>query len=239
MLTMRHTKTLLSLAAVAMAPFALAATANAGTITVSGTAPTVDGGDIANLVDDTGGSPLWSDRNVIGQTFTTGATAGNLNAVTVLIVDADQNPPADTIDGWKDWSLRFGTVDALPGTLTAVVDEIVRYTPDASSPSYFTFTFDSPIALAASTTYAFDVGVKGSENGWQAGIPQSRNSGDTYAGGQRYSGAKPQDFPNYSVSSQSGDMIFHADITAIPEPASLALAAFGLLGLIGFSRRRR
>jgi hypothetical protein len=61
----------------------------AATVTVSSTAPTVDGADIANNngAVDAGGDlgHIWSNRPLQGQTFTTGNNVGGylLNAVTL------------------------------------------------------------------------------------------------------------------------------------------------------------
>jgi len=213
--------------------------ANAATISVSTTAPTVDGSDQANLVASTGGLSIYGDRPVQGQTFTTSADAGqSLLSLTVAISEGTGTP--DIFEGWKDYLVRFGTVDTLSsGTLTPIYEEVTRQNDDLSlnDEHYHTFIFDTPIALAANTTYAFDIGVAGSQNGWPDGIPSLRRSGDSYAGGQRYQGAQTnQADTNYGINGTSGDILFHADI-AVPEPGSLAL--LGLGGLMMIKRRRR
>lgn len=220
----------------------ISTTTRAAVITVSsGSPPPINNLDVANLVADTSGDSLWNDRPVQGQTFTTSPTAGYLFSITVLLRDDDPDPPAGILDGWKDWTLRFGTPSGLPGTLQSVaVNQVARYDADAPTGSYFTFHLDSPIALAASTTYAFDIGVDASEEGWPQGIPSIRKSGDTYSGGQRYAGVFPNQFGQsgeFDINGVSGDLIFHADIAeTIPLPAPLVMGA-AALGMLGIRRR--
>jgi len=214
---------------------------NAAIISVSTTAPTVDGADIANLVAPTASAPTFNDRPVQGQTFTTGSDLGQqLNALTVMISETN----GTVFEGWKDYRIRFGTPDSPLTTLTPIINEVARYNPDlvTNTQYYFTFTLDTPIALAANTSYMFDVGVAGSQEGWQSGIPNIHRSGDDYAGGSRTQGSNTnQADSNFNVNTQSGDLIFHADISAavVPEPASLTvmMSVFGL-GLL-LTRRRR
>ncbi|MBI1338182.1 MAG: PEP-CTERM sorting domain-containing protein [Phycisphaera sp.] len=212
--------------------------ANAGVITVSTSAPTVDGADVANLVSPSGSTLIYGDRPVQGQTFTTSAAAAQqLVSLTVMISEGT----GLVFDGWKDYRIRFGTPDSPLTTLAPTINEVVRYNPDldVSTQYYFTFTFDTPIALAASTVYMFDVGVNGSQEGWGNGIPSIYQSGNTYAGGTRTQGAKTTlAASDYGVSGASGnDLIFHADIAIIPEPASVALLALGSTMLL--PRRRK
>jgi len=223
----------------AIAAIAFGASAGAATITNSLTAPIVDGDDIANLAAATGSASVWSDRPVQGQTFTSSATGGDLNSITVQIFESAANAP---INGWKDYQLRFGTMDLTPSAeaINVAVVTVDRYDPDADADSYLTFTFDTPISLTASTVYGFDLGVEASQAGWQAGIPAVRTTGDEYAGGQRIQGSRPNQIDNITgqpngVSLTGGDLVFHLDI--VPEPSSLALLAMG--GLVVARRRRK
>ena len=220
-------------AAALAASFALSA--DAALITNSVTAPATDADDIYNLGAPTTGQAVWSDRPVQGQTFTTSAAGGDLVAITFQL-DEGANAP---INGWKDYQLRIGTIDLGNNTITPLVVTVDRYTPDADNDSYFTITLDTPLSLAPNTLYGFDIGVEASQTGWQSGIPSIRITGDDYAGGQRYQGAKTNlidnttGLPN-SISPTSGDLVFHLNI--VPEPGSLAL--MGLGGLL-IARRRR
>lgn len=237
---MSNKKNIKHLAAAALAAGFAGSASAAAVIAVSPTAPTVDGGDIANLANPTGSESIWSDRPIQGQTFTSGSTGGTLNAITVRLSEGDGE-----ILGWKDYQLRLGTIDMGTNTINPSVVTVERYTPDADSNDYFTFTLDTPIALTASTLYGFDIGIEGSQEGWQAGIPAIRTTGDEYAGGQRYSGSKPNQIDNTTglpnnVNLASGDLVFHLDIetesAVIPSPTA-ALA--GVVGLGGLALRRR
>ena len=231
-----------TLTAITTAALVAAATsASASTITASLTAPTVDGGDIANLGAPAAGQQLlWGDRGVQGQSFTTGADASLLFAITYQLNEGGNAP----IQGWKDYQFRFGTITGSVGNydIAPTLVEVTRYDFDEPNFTFFTYTFDAPIALAANTTYYFDVGIENSQNGWPDGIPAIQVTGDNYAGGSRWNGARPNQIDNTTgvdtgLSNPHGnDLIFHADIVVIPEPGSMAL--LGLGGLL-IARRRR
>lgn len=67
---------------------------HAAVITISTSTPSVSGADIANLGARTGGSLIWSDRPMQGQTFTTGSNIGGyqLSSLTFIMVDNDASP---------------------------------------------------------------------------------------------------------------------------------------------------
>lgn len=196
----------------------LTSAAHSAVLSVSTTAPTVDGLDIANLVAPTGSTLIYSDRPVQGQTFTTGGTAGSLTALTVMISETT----GTVFEGWKDYRIRFGTHNDPLTTLTATVNQTPRYNPDLVTFTnyYFTFTLDAPIALAANTSYMFDVGVQASQEAWPTGIPSIHQSANTYAGGTKTSGAQTgQAATKFTVSrATNNDLIFHANIELPPAP---------------------
>jgi len=189
--------------------FTTAAAPLIGTLSTSATAPGVEGLNQANLVTPTGGQLIWTDRPVQGNTFTSDAPGGILKAVTVQIDGKDGNIP-----GWKDYIVRVGTVTlGDTNVFTEIVSATIRQEPDTAADSYFTFTLGSPVTLSPGTLYGFQVGLAGSEDDYQAGIPGLRSTdGDTFAGGQRFTGEKPGEGLGTAVSLESGDLVFHLDI---------------------------
>ena len=208
-----------------------ATSAHAVTLSTSPAAPAVDSLDIANLSAYTGGNLIWTDRNVQGQTFTTGADWSELNAITV------QLGTGTAITGWKDYLFRFGAVaGSLNPEIDVMVSQTLRQDNDVPTDSYFTFTLDSPVLLQPNTQYAFDVGVAGSQQGWQSGIPAVRTTANDYAGGTGYSGGRPAT-PGTSINLQNNtDIVFHADISDLPGSGFLTLqvdTGSGAMSLLG------
>jgi hypothetical protein len=228
-----------TLATTILAMGLFAATANAGIITNSASAPTVTTGDIANLVAPTGNQNFWSDRAVVGNTFQTPSQGGWLHAVTFQL-NEDANGP---IQLWQDYRLRIGSVvPGAPDTINAVFEEVTRNDEfdDIPNDTYVTYTLDAPLLLPANEAWAFDLALTRSGHGWQSGITNIRFSGDSYAGGDYYSPGNLHQvtaLTENNINRNTGrDMIFHLDITEVPEPASMAL--FGLGGLMLLKRRR-
>ncbi|MFK7911309.1 MAG: choice-of-anchor R domain-containing protein [Akkermansiaceae bacterium] len=211
---------------------AFTVSANAAIISHNGSAPGIDGGDIANLVASTGNVNLWSDRPQQAQSFLTGGTAATLNAITIQLGGQE---------GRKDYNVRLGTVSG--GVFTPTFADETSYTASVAPDQFVTFQLDSPIALAANTLYAFDVGIVGSSTGWQSGITTTRTSGNEYADGARFQGSNANNYDDansldgYNYNAQGNDLIFHLDISVVPEPSVFAL--FGLGGLALILRRRR
>jgi len=222
---MKKTKLITAFAA-ATAAFALSA--NAASISTSGSAPTVDGLDEANLVASTG---LWkwfndNGRN-LGQTFTTSADATFTSFTTWL--NSDNTAAPDT------YLFKVGTITRPLGvfTFTEMVSEDATQTADWTGGDYVTWTLDTPMALTGGVEYG--VVIQAVSNGaWQDGIPYTHHGGTGYAGGNGiYGGAIG------SPTAQSRDLVFHANLVAgaVPEPSTTALLGLGGLALI--LRRRK
>lgn len=228
--------------AAAMLMMCIATAANAVTMSVSTTAPTVDGADIAQLVGltDPGGNSghVWSNRPVHGQTFNTGLNAAGytLNSVTML-ARVDQGSTTS-----PSWNIRVGTIDLTPNFNLLTSENgagvtIPQAFPGGNSPpvpQWVTWTFDTPIMLNANTHYAFDVDSSGS------GFISLNNPGNVFGSGTAFSSGGGG-VPSNPILLHNYDRVFHLDLVAkesvIPEPATAVCALIGIAGLL--SRRRR
>jgi hypothetical protein len=201
-------------------------TLNAANMSVSTTAPTVDGADIAQLagLNDPGGDlgHVWSNRPVHGQTFTTGSAAGGyfLSSVSML---ARVDQPSTTS---PQWDIRVGTVDGtlnlnVTGSETAAGVAIPN-TSATANPQWVTWTFDTPIVLSPNTLYGFDVDSSGS------GFISLNNPGDVLAGSTAFSSGGGGN-PANPLTLHGFDRVFHANLDVVPEPASALLLTAGIL----------
>lgn len=214
----------------AFAAGAIATGAQAAVITTSLSAPAVDGADIASLTGTSGSTfsvgKWWTDTSDPGQTFTTGISSAGytLNAFSLYSRVALNSTYGQTI--------RVSTISG--STLTPVASETTGNTSVVlSAAGYMTWTFDTPVVLAANTTYAVDVRMT-SASGTIGSVGYSGTT-NPYSGGVRY-------FVNDGATSVSlrnnEDYNFHLDLVEnpVPEPGSLALMGVG--GLL-IARRRR
>lgn len=200
----------------------------AATISISAAAPIVDGADIANDngAADAGGDQghVWSNRPHQGQTFITGTNAGGyqLNAVTLKNLN-------NTISNGPTHNVVFGSV---AGTvMTQIGSTETAVAPNYAPLDYLTFTFDTPLSLSANTTYGFMWGSAAS------GFVTVNNLDDsTYGGGTAISSGDNNVPDLANLINRNVDRVFHADITAVPEPST---ALLGLAGIAIALRRRR
>jgi len=220
---------------VIMLSVAMAQTASAALMSISATAPTINGADIAMLnvtgQSDAGGDQghIWSNRPIQGQSFTTGSntTGYDLSSITLRNFNNTINNNTAT------WTVRIGE---LSGTvLSPFASENSNNTISYVPGNYLTFAFASPVHLDPNMIYGFDWDTSGN------GFVTANNVDLNYLGGTGYStGSGGVPAANGSVTLRNVDRVFHIDLAAtalpIPEPAT---ATLGLLGLGGLMMRRR
>lgn len=184
---------------------------DAASMSASPTAPVVDGEDIANYGTITGsdkwfvGNDQRESQRAQGQTFTTGDTQVLLHAVTYQVRSDQKAEPT------KDYVIR---VVSVAGTrLKEVHCEAARQTITWHGAEYMTWTFDTPVLLAAETLYGVDIAMTNSTSGWQTGIPYLTATDDEYAGGSRYlTDTEQPGERDYVTGKTPKDRIFHLDL---------------------------
>ncbi len=219
----KRIRTVLTLAAVALA--ILATSANAATISTSATAPVVGGADIASYETHTNQDKWWpqaagaygNPSKTVGQTFTTGGSAVLLNAFTFQIREATEPT--------KEYTIRVGTVTE--STFTEIGSETATQSVANAADAYWSWTLDSPVLLSANTVYGVDVGLNSSTSAWETGIPYVYYTADVYAGGTRFrSGTAGYGVGDTTMTQVSGDRVFHLDLsTADPNLPSVDAGA--------------
>jgi len=223
----------LSLAALSLATSASAA------VVVSSTTPTVDGGDVALITTtdlNSSGTKIYADaNNNFGQSFTTGSNVAGytITGFSFQVRTASSAPP-----GTKTFSIRVGGIGGIDGLdFTTLSNETGHVqSGDWAAEDWWTFTFDTPVTLAADTLYGVDGEMTAASASHTTGIPYFRfASGSQYADGSKYSRADG-DPAVISSTSATLDSVFHVNMTAVPEPSAALLGALGFLALL---RRRR
>ncbi|MCG8584839.1 MAG: hypothetical protein MI757_09030 [Pirellulales bacterium] len=211
-------------------------TADAATVTVSVSAPTLDGADIYNL---TGGANqpddlehIWSNRPRQGQSFTTGSNALGYSLSSVTLRSTSNSA------GSANWNVRVGSIDGSDIPTWSIADVIIDGTGvNMTSNTYVTWTFDSPLTLLPNTLYGFDVFPDN-----QGFISDNAADDTAYAGGSALSSGDnlPAAPPN-ALTVNNFDRVFHVDLAevVVPEPSAFALAALSITGLCTTRRRLR
>jgi hypothetical protein len=223
-------RTLLNLAVLGLtlAAATLATTANAASVTNSATPPSVDSDDIANMGPGAATQKWFHDiEHDAGQTFTPTADL-QLNSFSVQLSSRNDND-ADP----NEWVLlRLGTITRPGGefTFTDFYTEDAYQTTDWAAGDWLTFTFDTPQVLTAGVEYGVITDAQQMGSWRDGGIPYRHRTGNDYAGGHMI---------NRGGASTGSDLVFVADLSEpVPEPSTIALASLGILGLLGFRRRR-
>ena len=228
----------------------------AATISLSSTAPTVDGSDIAQL-SDSGLAPfgvtgytsvgdgsgdagdVWGGRGAMGQTITTLSNPDGYSLDSFSIKSHTSGGNANA--GTSTYTFRIGTISGT--TFTTLASGSVNPNASFTAGDWFTMTFDSPVTLSADTEYALDIRNPNTSYGVTVdGAWGWRTAGEvdsSYTGGSAYvSGFNGGTVPDDSnVAFPTIDRVFHVNLAAIPEPSSTAL--LGLGGLALALRRRR
>jgi hypothetical protein len=243
---------------IAAASAALVITGNAATMTVSNSAPTVDGEDQNNYATTNGLHKFWAENSgaglTRGQTFTTGAQSLVLSSFSYRINEGSQGM------GTKVYNVRVGTITEALGVFSfgSMLDETATQTvdwlgtdskqvngeDDTRAPTQWgTFVLDAPVTLAANTEYGVDLGMASTTTGWQSGIPYLARSLDNGPVGDEFSSGVTASDPGQGNTDAnfggSRDMVYHLNLSTVvvPEPTTTALLGLGGLALI-FRRRK-
>jgi hypothetical protein len=202
-----------------------------GRLSVSSTAPVVDGADIANLLGttDVGGDAghIWNNRPVQGQSFTTGT-----HDIGYLLDGVTLQNLSNTVPSSGLFTIQVGEISG--NTLTPV-SVGTTFLPASYVPGDFiTFFFDDPVQLDPLKQYGFDWGTTG------AGFVTANSSTSLYGGGSLYSsGANNSPNNGALVFGAGNDRVFHLNLTLAPEPGRTALAMLACLPLFLVRQRKR
>lgn len=183
-----------------------AAPAFAGSIGVSGSAPTVDDADIAMLnvagQSDAGGDQghIWSNRPVQGQTFTTGSNVLGYELDAITLRNFNNNVAGNA----ATWTVRVGTVSGT--TFTPITSETSNNSISYVPGDYLTFSYASTINLAPNTTYGFDWGTSGS------GFVTANNANTNYSGGEAFSSGTNSAPDDANLLFRGVDRVFHVNL---------------------------
>jgi len=196
--------------------FCVTMAVQAADITLSGTAPTEDEADIAQLTGGTGhtgdSGDVWGNRPAMGQSFTTGANARGytLDAFSFKSAASGGNTNADG----QQYTFRVGAISG--SVFTAMVSESATPTGTFAQGDWWTMEFSSPIPLNPNTEYAVDILHENTPSLW--GWRMEGTASSSYAGGSGYtSGASGGTIPDDSnLALHSFDRTFHVNLVAVP-----------------------
>jgi hypothetical protein len=185
----------------------VSATATAGTISISSTAPAVDGPDIAN---DSGGADaggdqghMWNNRPHQGQTFLTGPNSAGYQLKAVTLKNLN-----NTITSRPTFNVVVGSVSG--ATMTQIGSTETAVSPDYAPGDYITFTFDTPLTLSAETTCGFLWGSAG-----QGFVTVNNLDGGSYGDGTAISSGDNNVPDLDNLVDRAVDRVFHLDLDLI------------------------
>ena len=181
-----------------------AGSSEAGEISISTTAPSIDGDDIANYATPTATQKWFDDiEHDAGQTFTP-TTDGLLRSFTVYLQNGNLNDA-----GTENVDLRFGTISRPDGefTFTETYSENAAMAPspegDWAAGDYITFIFDTPQEIRAGVEYGIITDAQNMGSWRDGGIPYRHRTGNDYDGGVMI---------NRGGEIAGSDLVFHIDI---------------------------
>ena len=162
----------------------------------------------------------------MGQTFTTLSNAGGYEVTSVTL----RNRSNAVTDNGATWTVRLGGVagSVFSPIATETSNNVISYLAG----DFITFTFDTPVQLAANTVYGFDWTTNGQ------GFVTDNNTDGNYAGGTNYATGDDQIPDDNNLMFPGDDRVFHVNLTAVPEPGTLILLGIGM-GACLFRRRMR
>jgi hypothetical protein len=231
--------------AVCIAGLALTAISANAAITISSTAPSLDGGDqgkVGASDSQNFGKSFNSGTSDVGQTFTTSANVGGyaMDSVSFKIRAAQTDVGVTTP---ATFLLRLIQITGGDGTTAGTYTTVATYdtghsfTGSFAVDDWFTLSLPATVVLAANTLYGVDIRVLNAGTGISFGTSMKAGSGG-YAAGRFYDpgwGSTPTSSGSLALNSGE-DMMFHVNLAAIPEPSASLLGGIATLLLL---RRRR
>ena len=202
-----------------------AMTAQAASISLSGTAPTVDNADISQLAGGTGHAAdegdVWGGRPAMGQSFTTGVNALGYT-LDAFSFKSHNSGGTDAAASDQQYTFRVGTISG--AVFTEIANGTAIPTGSITAGDWLTMTFASPVTLSPNTEYAVDIEHDNTPSFW--GWRMEGTASSSYADGTGYtSGTNGGTIPDDSnLTLHSFDRTFHVNL--VPQPPQATLIRF-------------
>lgn len=207
-----------------------------------------DGGTYANGGGNDAFTYVAFDRRNQGQTFTTGANASgygisaiwikhagysantdltyyqqpNGSVFTIRVTDPSQAGTAGFALDSETYTITGAEANKLPGGFANSAN---------GTGTWFRFTFDTPVNLAANTVYGFDLTTGSGANFFE----WAGTEGDATAGGNAYQGATNGNAggPDNVMTALTGDRVFMVDLTPLASVPVINPQPTGFTGFVG------